>query len=90
MAYVQGEIVKDSVTEAGANDKANYEKQEEIIYYLDINVEPFFSYLIFHQKIGGQEAKDIHDPIPAYLKGAQGNYCWVYGWIGQHLSYTKF
>ena len=90
MACIQGEIVKDSVTEAGANYKANYEKQEEIIYCIDINVEPFFSYLMFYQKIGGQEAKDIHDPIPAYLKGAQRNYCWVYGWIGQHLSSPGF
>ncbi len=84
MDEIKGKIVKDNVAEPGPNDKAYYQSEKELIYYIYIYIKPFFSYLLCYQKMRGHETKDIHDPIPPYLKGAKFNYYWVYGWIAQH------
>lgn len=49
--------------------------------------EPELPDLTLDQKIGGNKAQYVHEPVPSYLEGTNAENYRINMWIGKHKYY---
>jgi len=66
-------IVDDAIAQSGPQDDSDDRMREKVAYILFCHVEPLGPTDPDKDGIGQQKGDHVHEPIPAYLQGAEIN-----------------
>jgi hypothetical protein len=67
---IVGKLVKEQVAQAGADNEAEGQIEDEVLKSTALKPQPPGSLLPAREEVSGEESEDVHEPVPAELKGA--------------------